>query len=117
MAGHSGNPSRGWLWPLSGLWKWLFCQRDNGLPDNIWVPVIFVDSRIVSDLLAELRTAGIPAYCARFRRGWYGCPHPGMWCVWVGHSTYRRAEERLAAAVPRLVRSLYSRPIGPSGYG
>jgi len=116
MAGNSANPSRDWLWPLSDLWQWLFRQRSNGLPDDTWVPVLFVDSRIVSALLAELRRAGSPAYCARFRRGWHTPSEPSMWCVWVGRSAYRRAEERLAAAVPRLVRSLYRGPIGPSGH-
>ena len=101
---------------LSGLWQWLFRQRGNGLPDDIWVPVLFVDGRIVSALLAELRRAGIPAYCTRFRRGWHVPPPPGMWCVWVGRTADGRADERLAAAVPRLVRSFYRSPIGPAGH-
>jgi hypothetical protein len=67
-------------------------------------------------LLAELRRAGIPAYCTHFRRGWHIPPQPGMWCVWVGCSAHRRADEKLAAAVPRLVRSLYRRPTGPAGH-
>jgi hypothetical protein len=116
MASNSANPSRCRPWPLSGPWQWLFRQRGNGLPDDIWVPVLLVDSRIISALLAELRRAGIPAYCARFRRGWHIPLQPSMWCVWVGRSAYPRAEERLAATVPRLVRNLYRRPIGPAGY-
>jgi hypothetical protein len=116
MASNSANPSRCRLWPLSGPWQWLFRQRGNGLPDDTWVPVLLVESRIVSALLAELRRAGIPAYCTHFRRGWHIPPQPGMWCVWVGCSAHRRADEKLAAAVPRLVRSLYRRPTGPAGH-
>jgi hypothetical protein len=115
MASNSVDPARGRLRPLSGLWRWLFHQRGNGLPDDIWVPVLFVDGRIVSPLLAELRRAGIPAYCARFGRGWHAPLRPSMWCVWVGRSAYPRADGNLAAAVPRLTRSLYHRPIGPAG--
>jgi hypothetical protein len=78
----------------------------NGLSDDTWVPVLCVDGRIVSPLLAELRRAGIPAYCARFRRGWHLPSRRSEWCVWVGYGAYGRAQERLAEVVPALVRSL-----------
>jgi hypothetical protein len=87
-------------------WQRLARQRGNGLRDGTWAPVLFVDGRIVTALLMELRRAGIPAYCARVSPGWHIGHRPGTWCLWVGYSAYERAEERLAEVMPLLVRSL-----------
>lgn len=115
MVSDSANLPYGRLWPPSGAWRWLFRQRSNGLPADVWVPVLLVDGRIVTALLAELRRAGIPAYCARFRSGRYIPPPPSRWCVWVSRSTCGTAEEKLAEVLPLLIHSLYRAPIGPGG--
>ena len=90
---------------LRRSWRRLACQCGNGLQDNTWTPVLFVDGRIVLALLTELRRAGIPAYCARVGPGWL-IRRPSTWCLWMGSSDYERAEERLAEVMPLLVQSL-----------
>ena len=75
-------------------------EQANGLPDDWWIPVFLVDRRVVRALLEELRRAGIPAYCVRFRSG--RLRFPVRWCLWVGGSAYGRAEERLAEVLPLL---------------
>ncbi len=92
--------------PFWGSWRWLARHRSNGLTDDTWVPVLCIDGRIVAALLGELRRAGIPAYCARFRPGWRLPPRRSEWCVWVGYNAYGRAQERLAEVMPLLIRSL-----------
>ena len=82
-------------------------ERANGLRDDSWVPVLFVDGRIIAGLLAELRRAGLPAYCARYRLGWRFPPQRNAWCLWVGSSAYGRAGERLADVMPLLIASLH----------
>ena len=57
-------------------------EQDNGLRDDSWVPVLVVDGRIVADLLRELRRAGVPARCARFRNGQPLFPPRGA-CGWA----------------------------------
>jgi hypothetical protein len=66
-----------WITPPWGRYRglgrsgWrLARQCGNGLRDDAWVPALFVDGRIVMALLAELRRAGLTAYCTRFRPGW-----------------------------------------------
>ena len=95
--------------PITAVWAfWWRLARNcgNGLSDDVWVPVLCVDGRIVTPLLAELRRAGVPACCTRFRDGWHLPPRRSEWCVWVGYDAYGRAEERLTEVVPLLVRSL-----------
>lgn len=89
---------------LGSSW-WPIRQRGNGLRDEAWVPLLFVDGRIVIALLVELRRAGIPAYCARFRPGWR-IGRRSTWCLWVGCSAYGQAEERLAEVMPLLLQRL-----------
>jgi hypothetical protein len=96
-----------------GWWRWLARHRGNGLTDDMWVPVLCVDGRVVSALLGELRRAGIPAYCARLRPGWRLPLCRSEWCVWVGYNAYGRAQERLAEVMPLLIRSL-RRGIAPA---
>lgn len=91
---------------LGAFWRWLARNGGNGLSDDTWVPVLCVDGRIVTALLAELRRAGVPAYCVRFRGGWHLPPRRSRWCVWVGFNAYGPAQERLAEVMPLLVRSL-----------
>jgi hypothetical protein len=83
-------------------------EQANGLPDDWWVPLLMVDGRIVADLLEELHRAGVPAYCA-----WFKPCRPSFsqrWCLWVGGSSYERAEERLAEVLPLLIGSLRRGP-------
>jgi len=115
MANDSAQSRLARLQALTRPWRWLFRQRGNGLRDDTWVPVIFVDSAIVGPLLAELRRASIPAYCVRVRPGWRMLSQPGRWCVWAGCSAYPRAEQHLAATVTRLARSVPRGPIGLAG--
>lgn len=77
-------------------------EQANGLPDDWWVPVFMVDTRIVPGLLEELHRTGVPACCARFvpRRPFARC-----WCLWAGGSACERAGERLAEVLPLLARS------------
>jgi hypothetical protein len=111
MANGSGTPANARHWSR----RRLFSQRGNGLGDDTWIPVLMVGGQMVGPLLADLRSSGIPAYCARFRSGWHIPPSPATWCVWVGASSYRQAELRLAVVLPRLIRSLYRAPIGLAG--
>jgi hypothetical protein len=85
---------------------WLARYRGNGLSDETWAPVLCVDGRIVAPLLTEMRRAGIPAHCTRLRRGWRLPPHHSEWCVWVGYSSCRKGQERLAEIIPLLIGSL-----------
>jgi hypothetical protein len=110
-AGHSHDGIRHLIRP----WRWLFHERTNGLQDDTWVPVLLVDRRIVTALLDDLRSTGVPARCTRFRPGWHIPPWPATWCVWVSRSAYPRAQERLAVTVPRLIRAMNQGPIGLAG--
>lgn len=67
-----------------------------------------VDGRIVAGLLKELHRAGVPAYCAWFRPGRPSSSQ--RWFLWVGGSSYERAEERLAEVLPLLMGSLRHGP-------
>lgn len=83
--------------PQRRAYHWLglrWREQANGSPDDWWIPVFLVDRRVIRALLEELRRAGIPAYCVRFRPGRF--LFPVRWCLWVGGSAYERAEERLA---------------------
>jgi hypothetical protein len=91
---------------LRRSWRRAFRPRGNGMTDDTWVPVWCVDRRIVAELLAELSSAGVPARCDRFRYGGRLLPRRSEWCLWVGNSAYRQAQERLAQVMPQLVRSL-----------
>lgn len=68
----------------------------NGLSDDTWVPVLSLDGRIVSAVLAETRRAGVQAYCARFSCGWHFPPRRGERCLRVDSKTYGRTQDRLA---------------------
>jgi hypothetical protein len=84
-------------------------ERGNGLRDNAWVPVIFINRRIISAVLEELRRVGVPAYCSRFNPAW--CGIPPRWCLWVGSSApHGRAEERLSEVMPGLAGGLDGGP-------
>jgi hypothetical protein len=69
----------------------------NGLTDAAWAPVADVDVAIVRALLAEFRTAGVPAYAAPVTvAGLY-------YRIWVGTSRYSQAEETLRVRLPVLL--------------
>jgi hypothetical protein len=88
---------------FSRLW-WLPARgQGNGLSDQAWAPVADVDAAIVADLLAELRTAGVPAYAAP-ATGRRGRSRGRTYHVWVGTSAYSRAEDTLRVKLPELVR-------------
>lgn len=95
--------------PLGQVWQQLFRLRDNGLTDETWVPLICVDGRVVTFILADLRRAGVPACCVRLRLGWRILLEPSCWCLWVGGSHHRQASERLSIILPRLIRYLRQR--------
>jgi hypothetical protein len=85
------------------LW-WLPSRgKDNGLADQAWAPAAAVDAAIVTDLLAELRTAGVPAYAAP-ATGRPGGRRERTYHIWVGTSAYSRAEDTLRVKLPELVR-------------
>jgi hypothetical protein len=93
---------RGRLWwlPADG--------RGNGLDDQAWAPVLEISEQVVPQLLSVLRDAGVPAYAAPARppgaRLRDRTPAPQAWRLWVGASTYGRAEGTLVAVMPRLAR-------------
>lgn len=93
--------SRGRLWwlPSSGY--------GNGLDALSWAPILEVDARIVTILLAELGRAGVPAYAAaragatpesrRFpHRDW------PAYRLWVASTSYAAAEDVLMGVLPRV---------------
>lgn len=93
---------RGHLWwlPSSGY--------GNGLNDDAWAPVLEVSERVAPTLLRVLGEAGVPAYIApagsaarrlRDRTG-----RPQAFQLWVGASSYGRAETTLVAVMPYLAR-------------
>jgi len=93
--------------------------QGNGLTDAAWAPVADVDAAIVKALLAELRTAGVPAYAApvtrrppaarRSRQAGQARQTPGTTAaglchhIWVGTSRYSQAEETLRVRLPVLL--------------
>jgi hypothetical protein len=102
---HAGQFARLWWLPAGGY--------GNGLDDGSWVPVLEVSERVVPQMLAMLRDAGVPAYAAparpaagrlRDRSG-----RPAGHQLWVGASAYGRAEAALVAAMPSLARGAASR--------
>ncbi len=62
---------------------------------------MFINRRIISAVLEELRRVGVPAHCSRFNPAW--CGIPSRWCLWVGRSANGRAEETLTEVMPGLV--------------
>lgn len=100
------------------LW-WLPSRgTGNGLSDSGWAPIAEIESRIVPALLAELRTAGVPAHAApvtgrpsRARKGREvsDAPH---YRLWVGTSCYSRAEEVLRTRLPLLLEHGAHRLLG-----
>jgi hypothetical protein len=91
------------------LW-WLPSRgTGNGLSDAGWAPVADIDARIVTPLLAELRSAGVPAHAAPVT-GRPGGSRPRAqgrekpsYRLWVGTSAYSRAEEFLRTRLPVLL--------------
>ncbi len=96
----AGGPGRLWWLPPGGY--------GNGLDDEAWAPVLEVSQRIVPELLARLREAGVPAYAAPARsaaarlRDHSG--QPESYRLWVGASAYGSAEAALVAVMPHLAR-------------
>lgn len=95
-----GAFGRLWWLPSGGL--------GNGLDDVSWAPILDISERVVPEILAELRRAGVPAYAApsgtmadmlRARPG-----RPAGYHLWVGGSAYGDAESALLALMPSLSR-------------
>ena len=91
------------------LW-WLPARgAGNGLSDTGWAPIADIDARVVGALLAELRTAGVPAHAAAVT----GRPSRSRlrdraagerpYRLWVGTSGYSRAEDVLRTRLPVLL--------------
>ncbi len=78
--------------------------RGNGLKDDTWVPLGFVEEHIVPALLRQLRQEGVPAFCGWVSTGFRIPPRPSRWCLWIGYRSYWRAEEILGELVPELLR-------------
>jgi hypothetical protein len=92
-----GNRGRAFWLPYGG---W-----DNGLSDEMWVPIgEVIGEDTATLLLAQFRDAAVPAYAARLRprfrpaRGG-GPPHVG---IWVGAASYGTAETLLLEILPGL---------------
>jgi hypothetical protein len=101
-----GDRGRLWWLPPGG--------RGNGLDAEGWAPILRLDAALVDDVLRVLHDEGVPAYAAAApprraadRRGYgrrrgRGSP-PARYQLWVGSTTYFRAEQSLIRALPRLL--------------
>jgi len=93
---------RGRLWwlPAEGF--------GNGLEDASWAPILDVDARVISALLAALREVNVPAFAlpshsvAQRLRHAHGLAL--SYRVWVGASRYSVAETTLLRVIPDLNR-------------
>ena len=89
---------------------WLPGGRDNGLPDQAWVPIIDVNSEVAADvILLELKDAGVPGYTARVRQPRKhdlrrGHTDATRMRIWVGCSAYGRAEGTITRILRRLAQ-------------
>jgi hypothetical protein len=98
------------------LW-WLPSRgAGNGLSDTGWAPIAEIDARVIRALLAELRTAAIPAHAAavtrrpRRSRGHDRAVGEPPYRLWVGTSAYSRAEEVLRTRLPVLLERAGCKP-------
>lgn len=111
-AEHIGLPNlgdRGRLWwlPPDG--------QGNGLDADTWAPILRLDASLVDEVMRVLHDDGVPAYAAaapprraedrrgRAGGGRSGWP-PARYQLWVGSTTYFRAEQSLMRALPSLLR-------------
>jgi hypothetical protein len=91
---------------LSRLW-WLPARgHGNGLDDTAWTQIADVAAADAGPLLAAFRARRVPAYAAasprtRSRRGRRASAGPTC-RVWVGSSSYGRAEQALLVILPSL---------------
>ncbi len=99
-AEQTGRWGRLWWLPAGGY--------GNGLDDDAWVPVLEVSERVVPTVLGVLCEAGVPAYAAPARSGVSRLKdrtrRPAGYQLWVGASTYGRAELTLVRVMPYLAR-------------
>ncbi len=107
MAASASRPLRqperfGRLWWLPGD------GEGNGLDDTGWAPLAVGDIAVIRALIAELASAGVPAFAAPVtrrppRRGKRS--GAGRFQLWVGTSRYSRAEDVLRVKLPALLRT------------
>ena len=103
---HLGDRGRLWWLPPGG--------RGNGLDAEGWAPILRLDAALVDEVLRVLHDDGVPAYAAAApprraanrrghgRGGRSGSP-PARYQLWVGSTTYFRAEQSLMRALPSLL--------------
>jgi hypothetical protein len=94
---------------LGQLWWLPSGGCGNGLGDTAWAEIAAVRADTVTPLLAAFRARGVAAYAQRSPRGWIRrCRRQSAEppCrVWVGASSYGRAEQALLVILPRLAGS------------
>ncbi|MFJ7280575.1 hypothetical protein [Kitasatospora sp. NPDC098663] len=82
----------------------------NGLPAPTWAPIADLDTRIVDELLLALADADVPAYTAPAPRPVRPLlPGDGTRTVgrlWVGFTSYAKAELVLVTCMPPLLRGI-----------
>lgn len=89
-----GDRGRLWWLPASG--------EGNGLEAEGWAPILRLDAALVDDVLRVLHDNGVPAYAAAVRRRRDVASRATRYQLWVGSTSYFRAEQSLMRWLPNL---------------
>ncbi|MEU6173653.1 hypothetical protein ABZ832_17245 [Streptantibioticus parmotrematis] len=83
----------------------------NGLTAPSWAPIADVDVRVVDPLLDLMAAARVPAHAAHAPRPVRPLlperpDRPETWRLWVGSTSYSKAEHVLVTCLPGLLHTL-----------